>query len=173
MKGSTMIYLRRILLTACVATVGACAAAPTTRVETAPPPRTETESAMAVRSHTVSPADALKRVEARNGAVASANGLASDAGLQILQAGGNAVDAAVATALAIGVVEPQMSGLGGSGSMLIWLQDEAQPYYLDFYAMQNAASFRGRTGEIESSDLRIVGIPGEVPGLLEAHRRFG
>ena len=57
--------------------------------------------------------------------------------------------------------------------MLIWLQDEAQPYYLDFYAMQNAASFRGRTGEIESSDLRIVGIPGEVPGLLEAHRRFG
>ncbi|HEX6132461.1 MAG TPA: gamma-glutamyltransferase family protein [Longimicrobiales bacterium] len=119
------------------------------------------------------PPDALKRVVARNGAVASANGLASDAGLAVLQAGGNAVDAAVATAFAIGVVEPQMSGLGGSGAMLIWKEDERQPYFLDFYAMQNAASFRGRTGEVEGIDLRIVGIPGAVAGLLEAHRRFG
>jgi gamma-glutamyltranspeptidase/glutathione hydrolase len=161
-----MLELRRVLLTACVVSAGACASAPAAQVPG------EGEQG-AGRRHSISPADALKRVEARNGAVASANGLASDAGVEILRAGGNAVDAAVATAFAIGVVEPQMSGLGGSGSMLIWRQDEGQPYYLDFYAMQNAASFRGRTGDIDGPDLRIVGMPGEVAGLLEAHRRFG
>lgn len=159
-----MLLIRRILPAACVTATAACASAPATPTATAPIPAT---------AYHVSPADALKRVEARNGAVASANALASEAGIEIMQAGGNAVDAAVATAFAIGVVEPQMSGLGGSGSMLIWLQDEGQPYYLDFYAMQNAASFRGRTGETDDPGLRIVGIPGAVPGLLEAHRRFG
>ena len=158
-----MLHTRRILLAPLVAILAGCASSPgavQTPTPTSSPAR-------------VSPADAPKRVEALNGAVASANGLASAAGVEVLRAGGNAVDAAVATALAIGVVEPQMSGLGGSGSMLIWLQDEAQPYYLDFYAMQNAASFRGLEGDIDDAPLRIVGVPGEVAGLLAAHERFG
>ncbi|MBR9988599.1 MAG: gamma-glutamyltransferase [Gemmatimonadetes bacterium] len=158
-----MMYPCRTTLVVCLAAIAACA--PSTQTRTATP-----RVAATLNSST---ADMPKRVEARNGAVASANALASAAGVEVLRAGGNAVDAAVATAFAIGVVEPQMSGLGGSGSMLIWRQDEAKPYYLDFYAMQNAASFRGRTGDVEGPDLRIVGIPGEVPGLVEAHRRFG
>jgi gamma-glutamyltranspeptidase / glutathione hydrolase len=155
-----MIRIVRAVPTALVVLAAACAGAPAARAPHAPSPDAGP--------------DAAKRVVARNGAVTSANALASDAGLAMLQAGGNAIDAAVATAFAIGVVEPQMSGLGGSGAMLIWRQDEAQPYFLDFYAMQSAASFR-RTAVTSAGaeDMRIVAVPGAVAGLLEAHRRFG
>ncbi|MHB1168610.1 MAG: gamma-glutamyltransferase family protein [Longimicrobiales bacterium] len=108
-----------------------------------------------------------------NGAVSSANPLASEAGIEVLRAGGNAVDAAVATAFAIGVAEPQMSGIGGSGSMLIWHDDAQRAEYLDFYAMQPVTRFRGHTGYDGGADLRIVGVPGNVAGLLAAHERFG
>jgi gamma-glutamyltranspeptidase/glutathione hydrolase len=117
---------------------------------------------------------------AEHGAVSSASPFASEAGVAILRAGGNAVDAAVATAFAIGVAEPQMSGVGGSGAMTIWLQEEGRAEFLDFYAAQNAdtwaAAFASGRMPVERTgpaDLRIVGIPGEVAGLLEAHERFG
>ena len=158
-----MSYVRRVVFVPLVTMVAACAGS--SAAIQAPHP--------AHAPARVSPADALKRIEATNGAVASANGLASDAGVEVLRAGGNAIDAAVATAFAIGVVEPQMSGLGGSGSMLIWLQGEGQPHYLDFYAMQHAESFRGLEGDIDDAPLRIVGIPGAVAGLVAAHERFG
>lgn len=136
--------------------VAACSSAPQPSFGPTPPPDTD------------------KRVVARNGVVTSANGLASEAGLEMLRAGGNAVDAAVATAFAIGVVEPQMSGLGGGGAALVWMQDEGMPHYLDFYAAQYAPSFRGHTDrERRPGDLRIVGIPGNVAGLLELHERWG
>ncbi len=156
-----------------------------------------------------SPADEGKRVVAKQGVVTSANGLASDAGLAMLKAGGNAVDAAVATAFALGVVEPQMSGLGGSGAAMVWLERDDRPVYLDFYAAQPADSWRGRTEPAQTSptqgapgepatlsvtiepsgresqpaapgsvrrepgDLRIVGIPGNVAGLLTLHEKLG
>jgi gamma-glutamyltranspeptidase/glutathione hydrolase len=121
-----------------------------------------------------------RRVVAEHGAVTSASPLASEAGLAMLQAGGNAVDAAVATAFAIGVVEPYMSGIGGSGAMTIWLQNEGRAEFLDFYAAQNADTWAAalESGRIPAertgpADLRIAGIPGNVAGLLAAHERFG
>lgn len=127
-----------------------------------------------------SPVDAGKRIAAKNGVVTSANALASDAGIAMLRAGGNAVDAAVATAFAIGVVEPQMSGLGGSGAATVWMAKDARPSYLDFYAAQFADSWQGSPAlrrdlpeEITAPDLRGSGIPGEVAGLLALHEKFG
>lgn len=126
------------------------------------------------------PPDIGRRVVAEHGAVSSASPFASEAGLAILQAGGNAVDAAVATAFAVGVAEPYMSGVGGSGAMTIWLQDEGRAEFIDFYAAQNADTWAtafasGRLPEQRTgpADLRIVGIPGQVAGLLAAHERFG
>jgi gamma-glutamyltranspeptidase / glutathione hydrolase len=113
--------------------------------------------------------------------VTSANPLASEAGIAMLRAGGNAVDAAVATAFALGVVEPQMSGLGGSGAAMVWLAAGSRPVYLDFYAAQPADSWRGSPA-LKSApggaapgvrDLRGVGIPGEVAGLLALHEKHG
>ena len=152
--------------------IGGCAkTAPrspqTAMVEPAPAPR-------------LSPVDEGRRVVAKGGVVTSANGAASDAGIEMLQLGGNAVDAAVATAFALGVVEPQMSGLGGSGAAMVWLSGPARPVYLDFYAAQFVESWRGSPAltakpapEGASPDLRTVGIPGSVAGLLTLHERHG
>ncbi len=119
-------------------------------------------------------ADLGHRIVAPHGAVASANALASEAGVEILRAGGNAVDAAVATAFAVGVVEPQMSGLGGSGAAVVWIAGTRKAYDLDFYAAQYAPEFEGRTGgPYAPGDLRVAGVPGDVAGLLELQQRFG
>lgn len=118
--------------------------------------------------------DLGKRVVAENAVVTAANPAASEAGVEMLRRGGNAVDAAVATAFAVSVGEPQMSGLGGGGSMLIWLQAEQRAEYVDFYSAQRPASWVGlRDEDGVRSDLRRVAIPGAVAGLLEAHERFG
>lgn len=105
--------------------------------------------------------------------IASAHPLASEAGLEILRAGGNAVDAAVATAFALGVVEPMMSGLGGSGGILIWNQGAARADYLDFYARAPAGVAPGDAERRSEDPARLVAVPGTVAGLLEAHERFG
>jgi gamma-glutamyltranspeptidase/glutathione hydrolase len=119
--------------------------------------------------------DLGRRLVAERGMVTSAHPLASDAGLEILRRGGNAIDAAVATAFAVGVVEPEMSGVGGGGAMLVWLQDARRAEFVDFYPAQPIASFRRvrATRPDSTAPLRIVGVPGNVAGLLEAHERFG
>ncbi len=70
-------------------------------------------------------------VRGRNGAVASGDPLASQAGIRTMQAGGSAVDAAIATAAALGVVELPMSGVGGDGFILIHDAASRQVYGLN------------------------------------------
>ena len=119
--------------------------------------------------------DLGKRAVGSNGMVSSAHPLASEAGLTVLREGGNAVDAAVATAFAIGVVEPEMSGVGGSGAMLVWMAKDRRADFLDFYAAQPIASFRAANavGRDSTTPMRVVGVPGNVAGLLLAQERFG
>lgn len=116
--------------------------------------------------------DLGRRAVGRHGAVTSAHPLASEAGLAMLRAGGNAIDAAVATAFAIGVVEPEMSGVGGGGALLYWNQGTRRADYVDFYPSQPVERWRGVRADT-TVPLRIAAIPGNVAGLLDAHARFG
>lgn len=116
----------------------------------------------------------------QQGAVASDNALASQVGADVLARGGNAVDAAVATALTLGVVNPFASGLGGGGFAMIYDKDSDTLSALDFRetapAEVRTADFApdgehdpmlSRTGGL------AVGVPGELAGLVAMHERFG
>lgn len=120
--------------------------------------------------------DSDKKVIAKEAMVSSAHPLASEAGQRMLEVGGNAVDAAVATAFALNVVEPNMSGIGGGGSMLIWNRQNKQADYVDFYTAKRAETYKDidySQFEEDEFDLLSTGIPGTVDGLLQALEQHG
>ncbi len=116
----------------------------------------------------------------RAGMVASATPLATAIGLQILEQGGNAVDAAVATAFALGVAEPNASGLGGGGFILIRLRS-GEIAFIDYREMAPRAStptmYLGPDGRVRPNSTVVghlaVGVPGTLAGLSMALQRYG
>ncbi len=117
------------------------------------------------------------RVAATKGAVASDTPDASRAGAAVLRAGGNAVDAAVATALALGVVAPGGSGLGGGGFAVIWNQKEGRARTIDFREIAAAAASRdmyvGKAAEASKRGGLAVAVPAEGAGLYALHKALG
>ena len=110
----------------------------------------------------------------RRGAVAANHPLAAQAGLLALRAGGNAVDAAVATAMALAVVEPMMSGLGGDGFYHVYQQSTGRAVVFNGTGPAPAAATPERyAGGIPRIGPLSVSVPGTVAGLDLMHRRFG
>jgi gamma-glutamyltranspeptidase/glutathione hydrolase len=119
-------------------------------------------------------------VTGRNGMVASAHPEASQVGLNILKAGGNAVDAAVAVQFALAVVYPGAGNIGGGGFM-VYRENAGKSYSLDYRekapgrATQNM--YLDSVGNVRPglsiSGHLASGVPGSVDGMVEAHKRFG
>jgi len=114
-------------------------------------------------------------------AVASRHHLATDIGMKILEEGGNAVDAAIAVAFALAVVNPSAGNLGGGGFMLIHLAEKNQTISIDYRERAPAKSFEKMFQDvsgkvIEGLSLNSIlasGVPGTVSGLFYASEKYG
>lgn len=127
-------------------------------------------------AETVAPGD----VYAKQGMVSSAHELASKAGVEVLKKGGNAVDAAVATALALNVVEFNASGIGGGGFMTIRFARTGEVVCLDYREMAPASSTKDLFNSEQSGKERwsidggkSVGVPGWITGMYYALEKYG
>ena len=113
--------------------------------------------------------------------VSSANMYATEAGLQVLKEGGNAVDAAVTVGFTLAVTFPRAGNLGGGGFMLIYLADPRKVVAIDYREKAPKAASRNmfldETGNVNSDkslhSLLAVGVPGTVAGLALALDKFG
>jgi gamma-glutamyltranspeptidase / glutathione hydrolase len=123
---------------------------------------------------------AVQPVHAPHAMVASMHALASSAGVEIMRAGGNAVDAAVAVGFALAVVHPQAGNLGGGGFMLIRFSD-GKTHFIDYREKAPAAATANMYLDSQGSlipDASTVGykaiaVPGSVAGMVFAGKKYG
>jgi gamma-glutamyltranspeptidase/glutathione hydrolase len=119
-------------------------------------------------------------VRAASGMVVSENWRASEVGMEVLKAGGNAVDAAIATGFALAVVHPSAGNIGGGGFMVIRFPD-GNATTIDFREKAPLAASpemwldeSGKySAQIQHHTLKSVGVPGTVAGFDKAHRLYG
>src|SRR5438270_5869491 len=108
------------------------------------------------------------------GVVVSVSVPASNVGRDVLRAGGNAVDAAVATAFALAVTYPQAGNIGGGGFMLVYPGGKSEPAVIDYRETAPAAATRTMFSRKDGQyGYKVIGVPGTVRGLALAHQRFG
>jgi gamma-glutamyltranspeptidase len=110
--------------------------------------------------------------------VVSAHPLASEAGRTVLERGGNIVDAAIAVSFALGVVEPDASGIGGDGQAVLFLKGMSEPTVVEFKDQTPRAATLDapgliRGGRLASDGPMSVNIPGVVAGLGYLHDKYG
>jgi gamma-glutamyltranspeptidase / glutathione hydrolase len=119
-------------------------------------------------------------VRAQHGMVVTVHTIASQVGVDMLQAGGNAIDAAVATGFALAVVHPPAGNIGGGGFMLIRMAD-GKTHFLDYREKAPAAATRdmyldSQGNVIEGASqigYRSIGVPGSVAGMVYAEQKYG
>lgn len=118
---------------------------------------------------------ALSPAGADEGVVSVANPYGAEAGAQVLEQGGNAVDAAVAIAYALNVVEPQSAGIGGGGFMLIHLASTGQTFFIDTREQAPAGATPSMFVGVPNASLQgvAVGVPGMVRGTALALASHG
>jgi gamma-glutamyltranspeptidase/glutathione hydrolase len=123
---------------------------------------------------------AVQPAHAPHAIVASVHELASQVGVETMQAGGNAVDAAVATGFALAVVHPPAGNIGGGGFMLIRMAD-GKTHFLDYREKAPAAATREMyldpQGNVipDASEIgyKAIGVPGSVAGMVYAEHKYG
>ncbi len=130
-------------------------------------------------------------IETKGGVVASQHRLAAEAGAEVLHAGGDAVDAAVATSFVVGVLEPWMSGPAGGGAMMLWRAGEEKAVAVN-HGMRAPGGLRVEdfplsgagvagdlfpwehvTGDVNVQGAKAIAVPGVVDGLGQVHAQFG
>jgi len=115
--------------------------------------------------------------DARKGIVVAAHPLASDAGIAMMEAGGNAIDAAVAASFVISVVRPQSTGIGGGGFLLSHNALDGHTEAFDFRerapSRATTEKYRGLPASATVEGPLSIATPGLVSGLAEVHRKAG
>lgn len=118
----------------------------------------------------------------KEGVVSTGKYEASKIGVEIIEKGGNAIDAAVAVGFALGVCEPQSSGIGGGGFMLIRLAKTGETKFIDFREISPKDATPSmwkldKDGKVINDEKeyggKAIGVPGEVKGLLYALEKYG
>ncbi len=114
-------------------------------------------------------------VIAKNGVVVSVEANASDAGLEVLKRGGNAVDAAVATAFVLAVTHPAAGNIGGGGFMMVHLAKTGETRCVEYRETAPAAVTTEALARLNDTSRGHLsaGVPGTVRGLALAHEKFG